>query len=49
MELKDRLKKMLKEQYGIESDADFMEALEEQPGIDFGIFVNRQEGDARSA
>lgn len=49
MELKDRLKKMLKERYGIENDADFLEALENQPDIDFGIFVNFQEGDARSA
>ncbi len=49
MELKDRLKKILKEQYGIENDTDLKEALERQPGIDFGIFVIQQEGEMKSA
>ena len=39
MELAERLGTILKEQYGIESDKDLLEAIEEEPGPDLGIFV----------
>lgn len=39
MELAERLRKILKEQYDIETDEDLLEALEREPGPDLGIFV----------
>lgn len=39
MELADRLRKLLKDQYGIETDEDLLEAIENEPGPDLGIFV----------
>ena len=49
MELRDGLEKILKTKYGIENEKDLIKALEEQPGIDLGIFVNEQRGDEKSA
>lgn len=49
MELKEKLARILKSKYGIENDADLLKALEEMPGIDFGIFVNPQREDVKSA
>lgn len=49
MELKERLRQILKTQYGIETDTDLQEALENMPGIDFGIFVNPQREEIKSA
>lgn len=48
MDLKERLEKILKEQYGIETASDLMQALDELPDLDFGIFVNPME-DVKSA
>ncbi len=39
MELIDRLREIMKDNYGIETDADLIEAAENHPGIDLGIFV----------
>lgn len=39
MELAERLRKILREQYGIESDADLLEAIDNEPGPDLGIFL----------
>lgn len=49
MELKERLKEILKTKYGIESEAELIKAVEEQPEIDFGIFVMPQRGEIKSA
>lgn len=49
MELKERLKEIMKNKYGIESEDDLMRAIEEQPEVDFGIFVTPQRGDIKSA
>lgn len=35
----DSLRKILKEQYGIESDEEFLRAYEASPGLNIGIFV----------
>ena len=40
MELKERLAKILKTKYGIETEAYLEIALEDMPELDFGIFVN---------
>lgn len=49
MELKEKLKQILKKQYGIETDAELLKMLEEMEGIDLGIFVNLQREETRSA
>lgn len=49
MELKERLKEILKTKYGIDSEDDLMRAIEEQPEVDFGIFVTPKRGDIKSA
>ena len=49
MELKEKLRQILKKQYGIETDADLLRVLEEMPGIDLGIFVNLQREKIKSA
>lgn len=49
MELKDKLRQILKDRYGIESDTDVMKELENFQGVDFGIFVNPQKDEAKSA
>lgn len=42
MGLKEKLKSILKNKYGIETDEELMKELEEMQGIDLGIFVNPQ-------
>ena len=49
MELKERLKEILKTKYGIENEDDLMRAIEEQPEVDFGIFVTPQRVNIKSA
>lgn len=49
MDLKEKLKQILKMKYGIETEEDFKNAVEEFPGVDFGIFVNPQKGEVKSA
>lgn len=49
MELKEILAKILKTKYGIETDADLERALEDMPELDFGIFVNPQREEIKSA
>lgn len=39
MELIDRLKEIMKKEFGIETDADLVEAIKNQPDLDLGIFV----------
>lgn len=39
MELIDRLKEVMKKEFGIETDADLVEAIKNQPDLDLGIFV----------
>ena len=39
MELIDRLKEVMKKEFGIETDADLVEAIKNQPELDLGIFV----------
>lgn len=41
MELKDRLREILKRDYGIETDARLMQAIREQKPLDIGIFVSK--------
>lgn len=40
MDLKEKLKDTLKTRYGIETDNELMDAIEEISGIDLGIFVS---------
>lgn len=40
MELKDKLRQILKERYGIENDAEIIEEIKTLQGVDLGIFVN---------
>lgn len=40
MELIDRLREVMKKEFGIETDADLLEAVKNQPELDLGIFVN---------
>lgn len=42
MELKEKLRDILKTRYGIETDSDLVDALETMNAIDLGIFVNCQ-------
>lgn len=39
MELIDRMREIMKKEFGIETDAELMEAVENQPELDLGIFV----------
>lgn len=41
MELKDRLREILKRDYGIETDTQLMQAIREQEPLDIGIFVSK--------
>ena len=49
MDLKERLQKVMKTKYGIETSADLLKALEEMEGVDLGIFVNPQREEEKSA
>lgn len=40
MELIDRVKELLRREYGILTEEDLMRAIERQPQIDIGIFVS---------
>lgn len=40
MELIDRVKELLKREYGIQTDEDLLRAVEKQPRLDIGIFVS---------
>lgn len=39
MELIDRLREVMKKEFGIETDADLLEAVKNQPELDLRIFV----------
>lgn len=39
MELIDRLREVMKKEFGIETDADLLEAVKNQPELDLEIFV----------
>ena len=39
MELKEKLRQILKEKYGMENDAEIMKEIRTSQGIDLGIFV----------
>ncbi len=43
MSLEEKIRKILKTQYGIETDEELIQAVEEMPKLDIGIFVNRQQ------
>lgn len=45
MELKEKLRQILKERYGIENDAEIIKEARALQGIDLGIFVNPYEED----
>jgi hypothetical protein len=49
MELKDKLKKVLNDQYGIKTDEDLEKELDNMPFIDLGIFVSKQKEEFKSA
>lgn len=51
MELIDRLKEVLKEEFNICSDEELLEAVQSMPELDLGIFVTPLKGDnnAKSA
>lgn len=49
MELKDKLRQLLKQKYGIETDHDLIKELENMSYIDLGIFVNREKEGVKSA
>lgn len=51
MELIDRLKEVLKEEFNICSDEELLEAVQPMPELDLGIFVTPLKGDnnAKSA
>lgn len=44
MELVERLRQKLKEEFGIENDADLMEAVRNHRPVDLGIFVTPYKG-----
>lgn len=44
MELKDRLKKIMKEQFGITSDEELVKAMQNNEPVDLGIFVTPVRG-----
>ena len=39
MELIDRMRDLMKKEFGIETDADLLKAVENQPDLDLGIFL----------
>lgn len=45
MELKEKLRRILKEKYGMENDAEIIKEIRASQGIDLGIFVNPYEKD----
>lgn len=45
MELADRLRKILERDYGIKTDEELLKAVEEEPGVDLGIFVTPYKGE----
>ncbi len=45
MELKDRLKRILKEQFGVETDEELLEAVRNETPVDLGIFVTQVRGE----
>lgn len=45
MELIDRLKEVLKEEFNICSDEELLEAVQSMPELDLGIFVTPLKGD----
>ena len=45
MELKEKLRQILKKRYGTENDAEFIKEARPLQGIDLGIFVNPYEKD----
>lgn len=45
MELKEKLRRILKEKYGMENDAEIIKEIRASQGIDLGIFVNSYEKD----
>ena len=52
MELVERLRTILRNEYGITSDEELLKALHEQKRMDIGIFVSpcgMEEGNARAA
>lgn len=49
MELKEKLRQVLKQKYGIETDKDLLDELENMSGIDLGIFVNKGMEEVKSA
>ena len=42
MSLEEKIRKILKTKYGIETDEELLQAVEEMPKLDIGIFVSRQ-------
>ena len=40
MELIDRVKELLRREYGIQTEEDLLRAIERQPQLDIGIFVS---------
>ncbi len=49
MELIEKLRKRLSEEYGINSDKELAEAIEHQKPIDIGIFVKGRDGIEKKA
>lgn len=45
MELKEKLRQILKEKYGMENDAEIVKEIRTSQGIDLGIFVKPYEKD----
>ncbi len=43
MSLEEKIRKILKTKYGIETDEELLQAVEEMPKLDIGIFVSRQQ------
>lgn len=41
MELVERMREILAREYGIRTDQELLAALEQQKGLDIGIFVSR--------
>lgn len=39
MEILDMLREIMREKYGIQTEADLLKAVEDYPGPDLGIFV----------
>lgn len=45
MELKEKLRQILKERYGMGNDAEIIKEIRTSQGIDLGIFVNSYKKD----